>query len=80
VQWKGRPIRSISLPAGEWSYSVRFAEVKAAITCGKWPSEFWAASESDQAYLMAYANTINLMAAVEAKEAKAEADRAGKRK
>jgi len=80
VKWKGTPLSKLRIKAGEWEHSQRFAEITAAYEWKLTPSEFWALPEEDQAYMLAYLQTKNKIAAHEAQLQEARLRRAGRRK
>lgn len=53
----------MSLRRGDWTVSSRYAQIETAHDWGMSPSAFWAASDEDQAYMMAYTQTTGKMAA-----------------
>src|SRR5690554_6429659 len=71
IRWRGpdgTPLASLAVEAGDWWFSRRFAEVDAAHDWGLTPSEFWAASEADQVYMLAYTRARARMSAWDAQQ------------
>jgi len=65
VQWrtKGGWVDLDQLPVkrGRWRHGVRFTHIHTAHEWGMKPSEFMECSESDQAFMIQYCNTIGRM-------------------
>ena len=53
------------LPPSKWEHDRLLEEVDTAITIGLLPSQFWAASRSDQAFILARTRTTRVMEAYE---------------
>ena len=65
VRWKGRPLRSIALGRGEWTFSQRYAERLAAHFWGVTPEAWEKCSIEEQAEMFAVWQTEKLRDGVE---------------
>ena len=54
LSWNGRPVHTLPQETSKWTASSRFTEVDIAFEWKMKPSEFWASSASDQAYMTEY--------------------------
>jgi hypothetical protein len=65
VCYNGKRLAELRIERGPWTVGERFAAVETAHDWGLTPSQFWAASEDDQAYMMAYTRSVGQMARYE---------------
>jgi len=65
VRYKGRPIDSLKLPGGEWTYSREMDEIGIMKEWGRLPSEALTISRVDLTKMIAYEHMQRLMKAVE---------------
>lgn len=65
VRWKGRPLRSIALGRGEWTFSQRYAERLAARDWHLTPAQWEALPVDERAEMFAVWQTEKLRTGVE---------------